>query len=144
MHAKCLLGLQQGSILDPDCPNIELHRLGGREDRHPISTADLVKKLKAELDQEPDHNYHNCIPVGTRGDYGAPFKITCATFGYTILGKRTASTRWAEVSREAEVYHVIKHAQGSAVPVFPGAIDLAEIYILHGAGRIRHMLLTRL
>lgn len=135
---KCLLGLQQGSTFDPDCPNTELHRLGGREDRHPISAADFVKTLKAQLDQDLDHN---CTPIGPRGYYGAPFKVTCATFGYTVLGKGTTSMRWTEVSREAEVYRVLQRAQGSAVPVFLGAIDLAQTYFLHGAGRIRHMLL---
>jgi serine/threonine protein kinase len=45
------------------------------------------------------------------------------------------------VSREAEAYEVLKCAQGSAVPVFLGAINLAQTYFLHGAGRIRHMLL---
>jgi hypothetical protein len=38
-------------------------------------------------------------------------------------------------------YHVLQRAQASAVPVFLGAINLAKIYFLHGAGEIRHMLL---
>jgi serine/threonine protein kinase len=33
-----------------------------------------------------------------------------------------------------------RKAQGSAVPVFLGMIDLAKVYFLHGAGEIRHML----
>lgn len=45
-----------------------------------------------------------------------------------------------EVSREAETYCVLQGAQGSAVPVFIGAIDLATIYFLHVTGEIRHML----
>jgi serine/threonine protein kinase len=45
------------------------------------------------------------------------------------------------VSREADIYHVLQRAQGSAVPVFLRAINLAQIYFLHGAGEIRHMLL---
>ncbi|KAL4759745.1 uncharacterized protein BDW70DRAFT_151458 [Aspergillus foveolatus] len=135
---KCLLGLLQGSTLDPDCPNMELHILGGSDNRHLISAEVLVKKLKAQLDQDLDHN---CTPIGPCGSYGAPFKITCATFGYTIVGKGTTSRLWKEVSREAEVYHVLQRAQGSAVPVFLGAINLAQIYFLHGAGEIRHMLL---
>ncbi|KAL5003682.1 hypothetical protein BDV10DRAFT_190611 [Aspergillus recurvatus] len=110
--------LLQGSMLDPDCPNMELHILGRSDDCHLISIKDLVKKLKAQLDQDLDHN---CTLIGSCGSFGAPFKITCATFGYTIK----------EVSREAEVYHVLQRAQGSAVP----------IYFLHGAGEICHMLL---
>jgi hypothetical protein len=135
---KCLLGLQQGGTLDPDCPNTKLHTLGGSDVRHPISVEDLVKKLKTQLDQDLDHN---CTPIGPCGSYGAPFKISCATFGYTIVAKGTTSKLWKEVSREAEVYRVLQRAQGSAVPVFLGAINLAQIYFLHGAGEIRHMLL---
>ncbi|KAL4983934.1 hypothetical protein BDW68DRAFT_190900 [Aspergillus falconensis] len=48
----------------------------------------------------------------------APFKVTATT-----------SRRWKEVSSEADVY------------LFLGAIDLAKVYFLHGAGEIRHMLL---
>ncbi|KAJ6039016.1 hypothetical protein N7499_003173 [Penicillium canescens] len=135
---KCLLGLQLGGTLDPKCPNSELHMLGGRADRHPIGTTDLVKILKVQLDQDLDHN---CTPIGPCGSSGAPFKITCATFGYTVVGKGTTSRLWGEVSREADVYRVLQRAQGSAVPVFLGAINLAQTYFLHGAGRIRHMLL---
>ncbi|KAJ6168251.1 hypothetical protein N7497_001094 [Penicillium chrysogenum] len=113
---KCLLGLQQGGTLDPKCPNTELHMLGGRVDRHPIGAADLVKRFKMQLDQDLDHN---CTPIGPWDNI-------------ETLG---------EVSREAEVYRVLQRAQGSAVPVFLGAINLAQTYFLHGAGRIRHMLL---
>ncbi|KAJ5217101.1 hypothetical protein N7468_010109 [Penicillium chermesinum] len=73
--------------------------------------------------------------------YGAPFKITSTTHGYTVVGKGTTSELWKEVSREAQVCQVLGKAQGSAVPVFLGTIDLAQIYFLHGAGQIRHMLI---
>ncbi|KAL4979791.1 hypothetical protein BDW66DRAFT_157226 [Aspergillus desertorum] len=98
---KCLLGLQQGGVFDPECPNTELHMLGRREYSHPTSTADLVKKLKAQLDQDLDHN---CTPIGPCGSSGAPFKIMCATFKYTVVGKGTTSRLWREVPREADVY----------------------------------------
>lgn len=97
-----------------------------------------MKKLKTQLDQDLDHN---CTPIGPCGSYGAPFKISCATFGYTIVAKGITSKLWKEVSREAEVYRVLQRTQGSANPVFLGAINLAQIYFLHGAGEIRHMLL---
>ncbi|KAJ5716192.1 hypothetical protein N7493_008103 [Penicillium malachiteum] len=135
---KCLLGLQQSGTLDPGCPNTKLHMLGGRVDHHLIGVADLVKKLKVQLDLDLDHN---CTPTGPCGSSGAPFKITCATFGYTVIGKGTTSRLWKEVSPEADIYRVLQRAQGSAVPVFLGAINLAKTYFLHGAGGIRHMLL---
>lgn len=43
--------------------------------------------------------------------------------------------------READIYRILSRVQGFVVPVFLGAIDLAKIYFLHGAGEIRHMLL---
>jgi hypothetical protein len=103
---------------------------------HPITTEDLVRLLKVQLDE----NIDRCTPLGSCGAYGAPFKLTCAVYGYTVVGKGTTSGLWKEVSREVQVYQILRKAQGSAVPVFLGTIDLAKIYFLHGAGEIRHML----
>lgn len=41
--------------------------------------------------------------------------------------KGTTSGLWKEVSREAQVYQILRKAQGSAVPVFLGTIDLAKV-----------------
>ena len=79
--------------------------------------------------------------MGGCGASGAPFKVTCTAYGYTVVAKGTTSRLWKEVSREADIYRILWRAQGSAVPVFLGAIDLAKIYFLHGAGEIRHMLI---
>ncbi|KAL4817408.1 hypothetical protein BDW67DRAFT_35327 [Aspergillus spinulosporus] len=133
---RCLLGLRTGGILDECCPNVTLHRQSNDDRQHPTTSEALVDLLKAELDE----NIDRCIPLGGCGAYGAPFKLTCATYGYTVLGKGTTSGLWREVSREAEVYQLLQKAQGSAVPVFLGTIDLAKTYFLHGAGPIRHML----
>jgi hypothetical protein len=135
---RCLLGLQQKGTLDSSCPNVHLHRHGHQGNRHPIDNNALVQLLKDQLDQDLDHN---CTPFGVCGSYGAPFRITCAAYGYTVVGKGTTSKLWKEVSREAEVYQVLRKVQGLAVPVFLGAIDLKMTYFLHGAGEIRHMLL---
>ncbi|CAG7934244.1 unnamed protein product [Penicillium olsonii] len=133
---RCLLGLQTGDLLDNCCPNVMLHRQSNDNPQHPITSDDLVRSLKAQLDE----NIDRCTPLGGCGAYGAPFKLTCITYGYTVIGKGTTSALWKEVSREAEVYRILQKAQGSAVPVFLGTIDLAKIYFLHGAGEIRHML----
>ena len=135
---KCLLGLQQGGILDARCPNVELHQSGGHGHRHPINMEELVQMVKQQLDQNLDRD---CTPMGGCGSYGAPFKVTCAAYGYTVVGKGTTSRLWKEVSREADIYRILQRVQGSAVPVFLGRIDLAQVYFLHGAGEIRHMLL---
>jgi len=133
---RCLLGLHTKDVLDDSCPNVEFHRQAQDSSRHPINAEVLVRLLKAQLDE----NIDRCIPFGSCGAYGAPFKLTCATYGYTVVGKGTTSRLWEEVSREAQVYQILRKAQGSAVPVFLGTIDLAKIYFLHGGGHIRHML----
>ncbi|CAG8934968.1 unnamed protein product [Penicillium salamii] len=133
---RCLLGLQSGGALDDRCPNVGLHRRGKDDLQHPITSEDLVRLLKEQLDE----NIDRCTPLGGCGAYGAPFKLTCVVYGYTVVGKGTTSGLWKEVSREAQVYQILRKAQGSAVPIFLGTIDLAKIYFLHGAGEIRHML----
>ncbi|KAJ5267404.1 hypothetical protein N7478_010212 [Penicillium angulare] len=134
---RCLLGLQTGKPLDELCPNVSHHREGQNDtSQHPISVGDLMLLLKSQLDE----NIDRCIPLGGCGSYGAPFKLTCMKYGYTVIGKGTTSGLWKEVSREAQVYQILRRAQGSAVPVFLGTVDLAKIYFLHGAGQIRHML----
>ncbi|KAJ5738680.1 hypothetical protein N7493_001835 [Penicillium malachiteum] len=134
---RCLLGLQTRESLDESCPNVNLHRQNQDiATQHPISAEDLVSSLKSQLDE----NIDRCIPLGGCGSYGAPFKLTCMNYGYTVIGKGTTSGLWKEVSCEAQVYQILRKAQASAVPVFLGTIDLAKIYFLHGAGQIRHML----
>ncbi|EDN04030.1 conserved hypothetical protein [Histoplasma mississippiense (nom. inval.)] len=81
---RCLLGLQQGGELDHQCPNVSLHRRGQNDDRHCIDARKLVQTLNEQLNRDLDHN---CTPFGTCGSYGAPFKITCAAYGYTLVGK---------------------------------------------------------
>ncbi|KAJ5932869.1 hypothetical protein N7516_007358 [Penicillium verrucosum] len=126
-----------GGVLDDCCPNVVLHRRSKDDLQHPITSEDLVRLLKGQLDE----NIDRCTPLGGCGAYGAPFKLTCVVYGYTVVGKGTTSGLWKEVSREAQVYQILRKAQGSAVPIFLGTIDLAKIYFLHGAGEIRHMLL---
>ncbi|KAJ5489170.1 hypothetical protein N7539_004060 [Penicillium diatomitis] len=133
---RCLLGLQSGGLLDDCCPNVMLHRRSKDDLQHPITSETLMRLLKAQLDE----NIDRCTPLGGCGAYGAPFKLSCVVYGYTVIGKGTTSGLWKEVSREAEVYRILRKAQGLAVPVFLGTIDLAKIYFLHGAGEIRHML----
>ncbi|KAJ5737408.1 uncharacterized protein N7483_002533 [Penicillium malachiteum] len=133
---RCLLGLHSGGDLDESCPNVTLHRQDKGDRTHPITSEGLLLSLKAQLDE----NIDRCISLGSCGACGAPFKLTCATYGYTVIGKGTTSYLWKEVSREVQVYRILQKAQASAVPVFLGTIDLAKIYFLHGAGDIRHML----
>ena len=98
----------------------------------------MASQLKQQLDENIDRD---CTPLGGCGATGAPFKVTCTAYGYTMVGKGTTSYLWDIVSREAEVYRFLRQVQGSAVPVFLGVVNLAKFYFLHGAGEIRHMLI---
>ncbi|TWU70513.1 hypothetical protein ED733_000437 [Metarhizium rileyi] len=133
----CILGLQNNLPLDDNCPNVALHRCRSKQTHHSISAVELLQKLKEQLDDDIDAN---CTPFAHRGAYAVPFKLTLATHGYTIVGKGTTSARWGEVSKEIQVYKILQKSQGAAVPVFLGAIDLAKIYFVSGAGDICHML----
>jgi len=135
---ECLLGLQQGGLLDDACPNVLEHCKGQQTDKHLITATRLVNLLKEQLDIDVDHS---CEPFGTCGASGAPFRIRCDSHGYTVVGKGTTSRLWGTVSREADFYHILRSVQGSAIPVFLGSIDLKQTYFLHGAGEIQHMLL---
>lgn len=106
--------------------------------KHQIDDTALVTLLKLQLDNNLDHN---CLPLGISGHYVSLFKITSEDYGYTLVGKGTTSELWEEVSREREIYRVLRRAQGSAIPIFLGAINLAKIYFLHSVGQIRHLLL---
>ena len=134
---RCLLGLQDGRALDDSCPNVCLHRESGDGVQHPINAIELVSHLKQQMDE----NIDRCILLGKSGAYGAPFKLTCFPHGYTVVGKGTTSFLWKEViSQEAEIYHILRKAQGSAVPVFLGKMDLKKIYFALD-GDISHMLI---
>ncbi|KAL4749043.1 hypothetical protein BDW72DRAFT_205080 [Aspergillus terricola var. indicus] len=135
---RCLLGLQQGRQLDDNCPNVMLHRQGGNSNQHLINADMLIQQLKQQLDENIDQD---CTPLGGCGATGAPFKVTCTAYGYTMVGKGTTSHLWDVVLREAEVYRFLQQAQGLAVPVFLGMVNLAKFYFVHGAGGIRHMLI---
>ncbi|KAL1991397.1 hypothetical protein VTN49DRAFT_5389 [Thermomyces lanuginosus] len=135
---RCILGLQRGDRLNDACPNVSLHQQGSGGDQHQINASELVQALKRQLDQDPEHY---CTPMGGRGSYVAPFKITCARYGYTIFGKGTTSYRWKNVSQEVEVYRILQKIQGLAVPVFLGATGMAQTYHLHGVGGIQYILL---
>ncbi|KAI7343087.1 hypothetical protein KC320_g9349, partial [Hortaea werneckii] len=134
----CLLGLKHRRPLDNACPNVSDHRRGQKTEEHAVTAVEMVYNLKQQLDKDVDRH---CEPFGECGSTGAPFKLRCESYGYTFVGKGTISSLWHAVSREAQFYQILHSAQGFAVPVFLGSIDMAQSYFLHGAGEIQHMLL---
>ncbi|PYH38825.1 uncharacterized protein BO87DRAFT_298575, partial [Aspergillus neoniger CBS 115656] len=130
---KCLLGLRRRGNLDRNCPNFELHQENG-SNNHRINTHGLVKLIKTAI--------LDCAePMGECGLSGAPFKITCPRYGYTIVGKGTTCYLWPQLKREADIYRMLQPVQGSAIPVFIGKLDMHDMIFLWGVGKIRHMLL---
>ncbi|PYH96874.1 hypothetical protein BO71DRAFT_319876, partial [Aspergillus ellipticus CBS 707.79] len=90
----------------------------------------IVKQVKQQLDENIDYG---CTLIGRCGASGVSFKVTCAIYAYTVVGKGTTRPLWHQVSREAEIYGVLLRVQGSAVPVFLGKLDLDKFYFVHGA-----------
>ncbi|KAI2839191.1 hypothetical protein CBS63078_5831 [Aspergillus niger] len=133
---KCLIGLKRRGKLDENCPNFQLHQEHGST-HHRTNTRGLAKLIKAAIDECLDR----AEPMGGCGLSGAPFKLTCNRYGYTLVGKGTTCYLWPQLEREADVYQMLEPVQGSAVPVYIGKIDLQKMYFLLGAGKIRHMLL---
>ncbi|GLB14390.1 hypothetical protein AtubIFM61612_001816 [Aspergillus tubingensis] len=135
---RCFLGLQYGRSLDEQCPNVALHRLGANGDHHQILPETLVRKIEKQLNKEVGHG---CTPISGCASTGPLFKITSSTLGYTMVGKGASSDLWKEkVSHEADIYRILHQAQGSAVPVVLGTVNLRMAHFSHGA-EIDHMLL---
>lgn len=130
---KCLLGLKRRGKLDTNCPNYKLHQENGSR-YHRTNSHGLVKLIKGAILSRAE-------PMGKCGLSGAPFKITCPRYGYTIVGKGTTCYLWPQLKREADIYRMLQPVQGSAIPVFIGKLDMRHMIFLWGAGKIRHMLL---
>ncbi|RAL15124.1 uncharacterized protein BO97DRAFT_239718 [Aspergillus homomorphus CBS 101889] len=158
---KCLRGLKRRTKLDLKCPNVERHRANnGRRSssssssssstHHPTTAWGLTKIIQAALEQHPEcaipfeelGTAHGHGPETRSGSSGAPFKVVCPRFGYTVVGKGTVCWIWPRLEREADVYaQILPAAQGSAVPEFLGKIHLQQPYAVADFGRVRHMLL---
>jgi len=107
----CLLSFQRNENLDESCPTVVEHRKGQTHNRHPITLADLFEHLKQQLNRDVDYF---CNLSGNCGAYGAPFKLRCESYGYTVVAKGTTSHLWCEVPQEASVYRTLLTAQGFA------------------------------
>ncbi|CRG92859.1 hypothetical protein PISL3812_09932 [Talaromyces islandicus] len=134
---SCLLGIKTRASFDENCPNVKLHRRDS-QDCHSINCADMVCSLKQQLNNDMD-NY--CTPYGQPVGMGLPFKVTLMPYGYTLLGKGTTDRGWENLEWEAEVYHVLKPVQGSAVPVYLGTVHPNQSYFFEGV-QIKHFLLS--
>ena len=127
---KCLLGLVNGGLLDPGCPNVASHREGsGRVTdyarlAHPVCHAEWLSLLSQQLKGSLDHGV---VKLGIEGARGALFQVTMLAYGYTFACKGTVRAFVTDLEHEAAVYERLRPVQGIGVPVFLGAIDLRSI-----------------
>lgn len=129
----CLRGLSLQSDLDSKCPNMSSHRKHSSDGRHPLSRLDLVKLVSKQLNKDPAHC---CRPLGEGGLHGSIFAITLDMYGYTFIGKGTEYNSLYE----GNIYQILQHLQGSAVPVYLGDIYLRDnVYFLDPFRVIIHM-----
>ncbi|KAI1310837.1 hypothetical protein F5Y03DRAFT_382381 [Xylaria venustula] len=127
---KCLLGLVNGNLLDPQCPNVAAHHKGsGRGGNyarlsHPVRHAEWLRLLSQQLEGSLDNGV---VKLGIQGARGALFQVTMLAYGYTFACKGTVRAFVKDLEHEAAVYKRLRPVQGTSVPVFLGAIDLRSI-----------------
>ncbi|RYC57812.1 hypothetical protein CHU98_g8404 [Xylaria longipes] len=127
---KCLLGLVNGGLLDPGCPNVASHHKGsGRVVDyarlvHPVRHAEWLRLLSQQLKGSLDDGV---VKLGIQGARGALFQVTMLAYGYTFVCKGTVRAFVKDLEHEAAVYERLRPVQGTSVPVFLGAIDLRSI-----------------
>ncbi|KAI1178863.1 hypothetical protein F4777DRAFT_593537 [Nemania sp. FL0916] len=126
---KCLLGLVDRDLLDPECPNFRLHSQGstgggGIGSRHPISHHEFLQLLSRQLASTLDYGI---TPLGMAENCGVVFEVTLLDYGYKFISKGTMRSHMSDLKFEAQVYSRLKAVQGVHVPVFLGAIDLQSL-----------------
>ncbi|KAI1153778.1 hypothetical protein F4825DRAFT_414054 [Nemania diffusa] len=127
---KCLLGLVNGGLLDPGCPNVAYHHQeSGRITdyarlAHPVRHAEWLRLLSQQLKGSLDNGV---VKLGIQGARGALFQVTMLAYGYTFACKGTVRAFVKDLEHEAAVYERLRPVQGTSVPVFLGTIDLRSI-----------------
>ncbi|KAI9836284.1 MAG: hypothetical protein M1819_001621 [Sarea resinae] len=134
---KCLLGIERGLPLDPSCPNFSEHQKDECADKHSLDIKTFLNLVLKQLDEDMDNNIK---PLGLQGSRGALFKVTLISHGYTFVGKGTIDVFIPDLRHEGQIYQILSHLQGEAIPVYLGNIDLNWPYFLAIRVRIVHML----
>ena len=128
---QCLLGLVKQGVLDPYCPNYDLHprtTKGHGAERHTIDVEEFRSLLYTQLMKTMNTNIE---PLGIQGARGAMFKLTLASHGYTMIGKGTPPWYVPDLEKERAVYSHLGEIQGNVVPVCLGAIHVQHRYFYH-------------
>jgi serine/threonine protein kinase len=82
----------------------------------------------------------NIEPLWVQGARGIMFKVTLASYGYTVIAKGTVFAFVQDLRHEAKVYQRLQNLQGMCVPVFLGAADLDWPYRYDFQVRVVHMI----
>ncbi|KAL8749099.1 MAG: hypothetical protein Q9184_006939 [Pyrenodesmia sp. 2 TL-2023] len=134
---KCILGLAQRSALDPACPHVESHRRG-RNQHHMVDKRQVRALLQEQLNRSLDFN---CTDLQIYGSRSMLFKVTLASYGYTLVAKGTRDVFVVDLMHEQQMYDRLSSLQGEHIPVHVGNIDLAHAWYDCGGVRVIHMLL---
>ncbi|KKA27602.1 hypothetical protein TD95_001438 [Thielaviopsis punctulata] len=122
---KCLLGLVHDDVLDPNCPNVDLHRKRisdtSRPDHHPIAHSEFLVLLMHQLHVTLDRGF-TCLNI--YGDHGVLFKVSLLEYGYTFMGKGAPDLYVEYLKKEVAVYNRLKELQGIRIPVVLASLDM--------------------
>ncbi|KAM3563039.1 hypothetical protein ARSEF4850_002506 [Beauveria asiatica] len=138
---KCLLGMVNGRLLDPKCPNLLSHNKGYTKigpGQHPVSHSEFLRLLERQLKDSLDDGI---TPLGVGGARGVLFQVSLLAYGYTFISKGTIRAFIKDLDHERAVYERLRPIQGMFVPVFLGVVDLRpmnriyyydhRVYIVH-------------
>ncbi|KAM3563056.1 hypothetical protein ARSEF4850_002523 [Beauveria asiatica] len=121
---KCLLGMVNGRLLDPKCPNLLSHNKGYTKigpGQHPVSHSEFLRLLERQLKDSLDDGI---TPLGVGGARGVLFQVSLLAYGYTFISKGTIRAFIKDLDHERAVYERLRPIQGMFVPVFLGVVDL--------------------
>ncbi|OAA39336.1 Protein kinase-like domain protein [Beauveria brongniartii RCEF 3172] len=82
---KCLLGMVNGRLLDPKCPNLLSHNKGYTKigpGQHPVSHSEFLRLLERQLKDSLDDGI---TPLGVGGARGVLFQVSLLVYGYTFI-----------------------------------------------------------
>lgn len=134
---KCMQSLLLGEPIDPNCPNALAH--GQRGQKHPLSGADFIARLKEQVDRDPDHSLEQ---LHIRGSSGYMLKAILWPYKYIVVVKAVEESCVRYLLHEVNVYDHLRHLQGSHVPVCLGYFRPKQSYVYHGSETVAMMVMS--
>lgn len=113
----CLLGIKNGGIPDPSCPNASIHALGQLANPG-ILTCHVVQTIQLHADTNMEL-IHRSNSKST-----AVYAMTLPLTGFTFMLKAAWDQGIPEQQREYRLYEQMQSVQGSCIPVCLGAFEI--------------------